>query len=161
VTVLDPVEGRVVAQIATGTGCEGIDVAPDGKELWATNREADTISIIETGTNQVVDNLPCPGFPIRLKFSPDGKMALITCYEENCVAVFDVASRREVRRIRPNDSFPFRNPIGLAIEPEGRRAFFSDTRWDRVLIVDLKALAIVDRIPTGKEPDGLAYVPAR
>ena len=161
VTALDLVEGRVVAQIATGAGCEGIDVAPDGKEAWATNREADTISIIETGTNRVLESLPCSGFPIRLKFTPDGKMALITCYEENSVAVFDAAARKEIRRIRPSGSFPFRNPIGLVIEPEGQRAFFSDTRGDRVLVIDLATLTIVDGIPVGKEPDGLACAPAR
>jgi YVTN family beta-propeller protein len=161
VTVLDLRDGRVVAQIATGAGCEGIDVAPDGKEVWATNREAGTVSIIETGANRVEDNLACPGFPIRLKFTPDGKRALVTCYEENSVAVFDVASRREIRRIRPSGSFRFRNPIGLVIDPEGQRAFFSDTRGDRVLVIDLATLTLVDGIPVGKEPDGLAYVPAR
>ena len=161
VTVLDLVDGRVVAQIATGAGCEGIDVAPDGKEVWATNREAGTISIIETGANRVRDHLSCPGFPIRLKFTPDGKRALVTCYEENSVAIFDVASRKEIRRIRPSGSFPFQNPIGLVIEPEGQRAFFSDTRGDRVLVIDLVALTLVDGIPVGKEPDGLAYAPAR
>ena len=161
VTVLDLVDGKVVAQIATGAGCEGIDVAPDGKEVWATNREAGTISIIETGANRVGDHLPCPGFPIRLRFTPDGKMALITCYEENSVAIFDVASRKEIRRIRPSGSFAFQNPIGLVIEPEGQRAFFSDTRGDRVLVIDLSTLTLVDGIPVGKEPDGLAYAPAR
>jgi len=105
--------------------------------------------------------VPCSGFPIRLKFTPDGKMALITCYEENSVAVFDAAARKEIRRIRPSGSFPFRNPIGLVIESEGQRAFFSDTRGDRVLVIDLATLTIVDGIPVGKEPDGLACAPAR
>jgi YVTN family beta-propeller protein len=161
VTVLDLMAGRAVAHIATGAGCEGIDVAPDGKEIWATNREAGTISIIRAETNRVIDNLPCPGFPIRLKFTPDGKRALITCYEENSVAIFDVSSRKEIRRIRAGGSLPFQNPIGLVIEPEGQRAFFSDTRGDRVLVIDLVALTLVDEIPVGKEPDGLDYAPVR
>ncbi len=153
--------GEVIAQIPTGEGCEGIDITPDGKSLWATNREAGTISVIEVETDRVVGSLACPGFPIRLKFTPDGKMALVTCYLEGSVAFFEVADRQEVKRIRSGISSPLRRPIGMLIEPDGGRAFVSNSGEDEVLVIDLQHLEVADRIPSGREPDGLAYVPAK
>jgi YVTN family beta-propeller protein len=35
-----------VRTIPTGAGAEGIDVTPDGREVWVTNRAANTISVI-------------------------------------------------------------------------------------------------------------------
>jgi YVTN family beta-propeller protein len=153
--------GEVISQIATGEGCEGIDITPDGKNLWATNREAGTISVLEVETDRVVDSLVCPGFPIRLKFTPDGKMALVTCYLEGSVAFFEVAGRQEVKRIRSGISSPLRRPIGMLVEPDGGRAFVSNSGEDEVLVIDLQHLEVADRIPSGREPDGLAYVPAK
>ncbi|MDH7500662.1 MAG: hypothetical protein QHH30_09815 [candidate division NC10 bacterium] len=159
VTALDLAEGRVIAQIPTGDGCEGLEISPDGKELWATNREAGTLSIIEVEKDQGVDSLSCPGFPIRLKFTPDGRMALVSCYLEGSIAIFDVAKRREIKRLQPTGSSALRHPIGLLIEPNGRRAFLSNSGADEVVVIDLEGLSIMNRIPAGKEPDGLAIAP--
>jgi len=161
VTVVDLAAGSVIAQIPTGDGCEGLDVRPDGREVWATNREAGTISVIEVAKDRVVDTLSCPGFPIRLKFTPDGKMALVSCYLEGSIAFFDVINRNEIRRIKPEGSSTLRNPIGLLIEPNGRRAFLSNSGRDEVIVIDMQGLSMVGRIPAGKEPDGLSYAPAR
>ncbi|MFH0872303.1 MAG: beta-propeller fold lactonase family protein [bacterium] len=160
VTALDLSAGRILAQIPTGRGPEGLEVTPDGKELWVANREEGTLSIIEVAADRVIKTLPCPGFPIRLRFTPDGQMALVSCYQEGSVAAFEVASRREVKRVKPT-AFSLGRPIGLLIEPGGKRAFVSDEEGDQVLVIDLHRLEVVDRIPSGGKPDGLALVPAR
>ncbi|MGH9362793.1 MAG: YncE family protein, partial [Thermoanaerobaculia bacterium] len=41
-TAIDLRERKVLAVVPTGKGAEGIDVTPDGREVWVTNREADT-----------------------------------------------------------------------------------------------------------------------
>ena len=56
---------------------------------------------------------------------------------------------------------PAGRPIGLLIEPGGKWAFVSDEEGDQVLVIDLHRLEVVDRIPSGGKPDGLALVPAR
>lgn len=160
VTALDLESGRISAQIPTGRGAEGIDVTPDGKEVWVTNREEDTLSIIDATSDRVLETLPCKGFPIRLKITPDGKKALVSCYLNGSIAVFDVASRRQIQRTRLEER-PLGRPIGLLIESNGQRVFVSESAKDQVLVIDLERLEVVDRIPAGRESDGLALVPAR
>ena len=52
VTVIDVPGGKVVGDIPTGKGAEGLDVTPDGREIWVANREANTISVIDAKTRE-------------------------------------------------------------------------------------------------------------
>jgi YVTN family beta-propeller protein len=165
------VEGRkAIRQIPTGKGAEGIAITPDGREVWVTNREADTVSVIDTKSLKVAATIPAAKFPIRVKITPDGKRALVSCAQSGDVAVFDVAGRREIGRISidreavaGSEQRLFSNqfgkspvPVGLLIAPDGRRAWVASTNADVVTALDLEALAVAGRLTAGKEPDGLA-----
>ena len=63
-----------------------------------TNRAADTISILDTEKLEVVGELECEAFPIRVAFTPDGERALVTCAESGDLAIYD-AAKREARRL--------------------------------------------------------------
>jgi YVTN family beta-propeller protein len=152
-TAIDLLSGAVIVHIATGDGCEGIDVHPGGEEVWTTNRAADTLSIIDTANDKVLETLPCPGFPIRIKFLPNGEVALVSCAKGNQVAVYDVAERKEIRRIEIGAV-----PIGLLIEPEGKRAYVANTEANTVAVLDLEGYQVVGRITAGQTPDGMALV---
>ena len=113
VTVID-LPGGVVGDVPTGKGAEGIDVTPDGREVWVVNREADTISVIDTKTLKVAATIKAGAFPIRVKITPDGKRAVVAFAESGDVGVFDVATRTEVKRI----------PVGRdAVAASGARVF--------------------------------------
>lgn len=168
VTAVDLVARKVLKQIKTGEGAEGIDVTPDGA-VWVTNREADTVSIVDPRSLEVVATLKAPAFPIRIKVTPDGTRALVSCARSGDVAVFDVATRRELRRISLDReavagsedrifSTQFGKspvPVGLLIAPDGRRAWVASTNADVVSVLDLQTFTVTGRITAGKEPDGL------
>ena len=177
VTAIDLPGRKVLKQIPTGAGAEGIDITPDGREVWITNREADTVSVVDSKTLEIIATLKAPTFPIRVKITPDGKRALVSCAESGDVAVFDVASRKEVGRISLDKeavagsserlfSTQFGKspvPVGLLIAPDGKRAWVASTNADVVSVLDLERLAVISRITSGKEPDGLggAFSPTR
>jgi len=61
-----------------------------GDELWVTNQKDNTISIIESGRNEVVVTLPAKGnFPHNVTFSKDGKLAYVANVGSNNVNVFN------------------------------------------------------------------------
>ena len=169
VTVID-FPGGVVADVPTGKGAEGIDVTPDGREVWVANREADTISVIDAKTLKVAATIKAGKFPIRVKITPDGKRAVVAFTESGDIGVFDVATRTEMKRIpigrdavAASGKRVFQDkfgaspaPVGVLITPDGKRAFVSATHADVVIVVDLENLRIQDAWATGKEPDGLA-----
>ena len=49
----------------------GIDIAPNGHEVWVSNFQNDTITIIDADTNHIAQTLPAAGDgPARVKFTP-------------------------------------------------------------------------------------------
>jgi YVTN family beta-propeller protein len=175
VTAIDLASGEILRQIPTGRGAEGLDITPDGRELWVANRAEDTLTILDARTFEVEASLPCTGFPIRIKITPDGAHALVSSAESGDVAVFDVPGRRQLRRIPMEltaaddvsdrlfgDQFgesPV--PIGILITPDGRRAYIANTNVDLVTVLDLESWSVTDRITTGKQPDGLGFTTVR
>jgi YVTN family beta-propeller protein len=89
----------------------------------------------------------------RLKFTPNGRLVLISDIGGGDVVVVDVPGRKVVKRINVG-----RNAEGILIEPEGSRAFVAASADDKVVIIDLKTLQISGEIHTGKSPDGMAWV---
>ena len=47
VSVIDANSFRLVRQVPTGAGSEGIDVEPGGAHVWAANKSADTLTVFE------------------------------------------------------------------------------------------------------------------
>jgi YVTN family beta-propeller protein len=146
--------GRVVR---AGGGVEGFDVSPDGKEIWAANGRDGTISIIDPATKRVVQTLDVKvGSANRLKFTPDGTRVFVSMLRSPEVAVFDVASRAELKRIPVG-----RGAAGILVQPDGARVYVACTPDDYVAIIDPRSLEVVGRIEAGRQPDGLAWAVRR
>ncbi|MGA7415437.1 MAG: YncE family protein [Bryobacteraceae bacterium] len=139
--------------VAVGRGAEGFDVTPDGKELWAANAQDGTISIIDLASRKVVQTLDANVKSAnRLKFTPDGKLALVSTLGGPDLAIFNVPTRKEVKRVKIG-----RGAAGIQMEPNGARAFVACTPDDYVVIVDLKSLEVTGHLNAGKGPDGMAW----
>jgi YVTN family beta-propeller protein len=105
----------------------GVQLTPDGKELWTSNQQSDNMAVIDTETQSViamvkvdpsVPDLPVspPRFgPYQLVFSPDGKRAYVPCRFSNEVRVFDVQTRQLVTAVRVGV-----NPLIPDITPDGK-----------------------------------------
>jgi len=170
VVAIDLASGKVLKDIPTGKGAEGLDVTPDGREVWVANREANTITIIDVKSLAPVFTIQAPGFPIRVKITPDGRRAVATFTGAGDVRVYDTATRAEAARIALGreavdgaESRVFQKrfgtspaPVGLLLSTDGRRAFVAASHADVVTVVDLDKLRVDDAWVAGREPDGLA-----
>lgn len=171
-TALDLKAGKALGDVATGKGAEGIDVTPDGKQVWVTNREADTVTIVDAATLKVLGTAESARFPIRAKATPDGKHVLVSNAQSGDLSVLSVADHKVARRVplpveaskdkdgRLMAAGPFGNsslPIGILVEPDGKRAFVAHANGDVISIVDLQKWEKVGTLTAGKEPDGMGY----
>jgi len=169
-TAVDLVGKKVLRDVPTGKGAEGIDISPSGREVWVTNRGSDTVSIIDAKSLETTATLKAAEFPIRIKFTPDGKRALVSCARSGDVLVFDVGARKELLRIplglravpgSEQHLFATRfgkspAPVGLLIAPDGKRAWVASTNADVVSEIDLLQSKTTRLLAAGREPDGLA-----
>jgi YVTN family beta-propeller protein len=142
-----------VVHIPVGRNPEGIDISPDGRELWVGHNGDGMLSIIDTATDKVKETIKVGRTPIRVKFTPDGKRVLVSDAPANEVAVFDAATRKEVKRI-PVGAVP----VGILVTPDGRRAFVAATQANKVSVINLEDLTMAATIEPGREPDGMAWV---
>jgi len=139
--------------VPVGRGAEGFDLSPDGKELWAANAADATVSIVDVASKKVVQTLPVQfARANRLKFTPDGKRVLISDLGGRELIVVDVAGRKEIKRIDVKGG-----AAGLLMDPSAPRAFLSVGSQNSVAIIDLNTLTVSNWIPTGPNPDGLAW----
>ena len=136
--------------IPVGRGSEGFDVSPDGKQAWVANAWDGTVSVIDIDQKKVTATLAANvSGANRLKFTPDGKLALISAGPE--LVVFDVATQKEVKRMKVGHGSG-----GVLVQPDGARAYISCSDG-YVAVIDMKTMDVVGHIDAGGNPDGLAW----
>lgn len=136
--------------IPVGHGSEGFDVSPDGKEVWVANAQDGTVSVIDLAAKKVTATLAADVRGAnRLKFTPDGKLVLISA--QSALVVLDAATHREVKRLSE-----VHGTGGIQMQPDGARAFVACGRDGYVAAIDLKTFAVVGKV-TVASPDGLAW----
>jgi YVTN family beta-propeller protein len=153
--------------IPVGSGSEGFDVSPDGKEIWVANAGDGTISIIDVASKSVTQTLAADVRGAnRLKFTPDGKRVLVAglgggpgIAQSNANAaltVIDAATRKTIQRIAVG-----RGAAGIVMQPDGARAFVACSPDNYVAVINLATLEVVGHIDAGGNPDGLAWARRR
>lgn len=170
ITAIDLKAGKSLGDIKTGAGSEGIDVTPDGKQVWVTNREADTVSVVDAKTLAILGAVESKSFPIRAKVTPDGKRVLVSNAKSGDLSVISVAEKKVERRVPfPVSAVENKDdrlmvqfgdssvPIGIVIEPGGKRAYVAHANGDAISIVDLTEWKRVGSLTAGKEPDGMGW----
>jgi YVTN family beta-propeller protein len=139
--------------IPVGRGDEGFDVTPDGTELWTANAQDGTLSVIDLTSKKVVATIAARTFGAnRLKFTPDGKRAVISSLGDGDLVVYNVASRQEFKRVMIGHG-----ASGILMDPVGNRVFVSCGPDNYVAVVDLKTLQVTGHVDVGGDPDGLAW----
>ena len=140
--------------VKVGGGSEGFDVSPDKKEVWVANSQDGTISVIDLPRKKVVETLQANVRSAnRLKFTPDGKLVLVSMLGGGDLVVLDASTRKEVKRVPIGHG-----AAGIEMQPDGSRAFVACTPDDYVAVIDLKKLEVVGHIDAGGNPDGMTWV---
>ncbi len=139
--------------VPVGKAAEGFAVSPDEHEVWVGNEDG-TISIIDLATEKAEAPLAADVRGAnRLKFTPDGRLVLVTTHTGKDLVVIDAQTRKPIKRI-PIEQH---GASGIQVQPDGIRAFVACPRDHYVAVVDLHQLTMVAKIDAGREPDGLAW----
>ena len=76
ITVVDPMEGRVVGHIKTGTKPHGVAIAADGTAVYVSNEADGTLSVIDPASNRVTATIAVGQPPNQIATSADGRTSL-------------------------------------------------------------------------------------
>ena len=95
VSVIDLSTGRVQREIAAGLHSSGLALSPDGCWLAVANANSDNLSVINTGTDEVVETITVRwrdndffgASPNALAFDPSGKVLYVCNGTQNAIVV--------------------------------------------------------------------------
>ena len=164
VSIIDLTTDSLIRNIPVGKVPEGIDISPDGREVWIANGKDNSISIIDTEKLEVIENLPTGIFPVRVKFTLDGQYVVVNCKNSKEVNIFNVSDRSLIKTIDLKRSYIeefFSHttvPVGLLMHPNGKVAFIAASNSNNVLVLDLKEWEIIGELEAGDHPDGMGFV---
>ena len=141
--------------VAVGKGPEGLDLSPNGRELWSAHSRDGGVSVIDVASKKVVHTIPAgTKRSNRIKLTPDGKFALISDLDAGDLVSLDAVAHKEVKRMPLG-----KMPEGILMPPSGGHAYVAVNGDNHVAVIDLKTWQVAKKIPTGKGPDGMAWVP--
>jgi YVTN family beta-propeller protein len=141
------------AAIAVGRGPEGLDLSPDGKELWSAHSQDGGVSIVDVASRAVSATIDLKTRRSnRLRFTPDGARVLVSDLDAGELIVVDARARKPITRVALG-----RMVEGILVSPDGSKAYVAEAGDDSVAVVDLKTLTVTGRIAPGRGPDGMAW----
>ncbi|WP_166654968.1 beta-propeller fold lactonase family protein [Mycobacterium sp. BK086] len=132
VVAIDTATRTAGAPIITGTNAGRapvIAMTPNGRYIYVTDEDANSISVIDTSANSVVGTPITVPDPIDLRVTPDGKTLYVTSQESNSVFALDTATNTISKTISVAGA------TELVISPDGARVYVSD-RGVAIRIID-------------------------
>ena len=99
----------------------GLSVKENGSEVWVACHDSDRLHVLSGSDGSVLEqiDLPWGSGPFSVALSRDQRVALVTLYRSESLAVVDVDSRRVTDILKP----VYRSPMGIAWTEDGNDAW--------------------------------------
>lgn len=123
---------------------------------YVTNSSSQSVSVIDTATNAVVDTIPVGANPTGVAITPDGAFAYVTNQgDPGTVSVIETASNTVVAAISVGLF-----PTEIAITPDGAFAYVTNLSVNgTVSVIETASNTVVATVPVGLNPRGVAFTP--
>ena len=152
-------EGKSVSVIDRATGnvkvipfaypVYGIDVTPDGKQIWVSGGD---VAVIDTSKDEVVARIKASETETgRIRLTSDGRKLVVALAKK--LAVYDTKTRRLIHETELSAS-----PKVLTLSGDNRRAMLTNPDDNSVSVVDIVAGRQLTTFKTGRKPDGIGWV---
>jgi YVTN family beta-propeller protein len=122
----------------------------DGALAYITNSDGNSISILDTHTQQIVGAIQTGKGPGRVVLTPDGKTLVYNLQAGEAVGFANVAARKQTAVVPLGGA-----PLSLTLSRDGTFAYAGIQDQDRVAIISVKdrKVARTFQTPKGAGPD--------
>ena len=120
--MVDIATRKKVAEIPTGTAPTGIAFSPDGRFAYVSNREDDTVSVINAAARKVIGSVKTGGEPHGLLTDKDGKLLYVANTMSGDIYVYNTQNWERVRVLSAS-----RGPWSMALSPDGGSLLVTNT----------------------------------
>jgi YVTN family beta-propeller protein len=125
------------------------------QNAYITNRDSNSVSVIDTATNKVTATIPVGGAPIGVAVTSDGSRVYVANANSNSVSVIDGATNTVTATIPVNATPPV---IGVAVTPDGSKVYVTNYLGNTVSVIDAATNTVTATILVSN-PWGVAVGP--
>lgn len=124
--------------------------------VYTGNYSEDSVSVIDTATNQVVGSpIPAGDGPYSMAVTPNGQTLYVASEISEDLTAINTQTNQPVGAIALGTE-----PATIAISPDGKTAYVTSQPEDVVVVVDLQSGQVVGSpINVGEDPWGVAFSP--
>jgi DNA-binding beta-propeller fold protein YncE len=131
---------------------------PSSPDIFQTVHTNAQVTRASTCPFQIKARIMVPSRPLQIAITPDGTLALVTCFD-NAVVFIDLVTNKVIFTLVTDDLV---NPNGLAISPDGTKAYITSFDPDDpvVQVIDIASRKIVATFNTTLQyPQGATLSP--
>lgn len=156
-----PLDGSPPFVVRVSTQTEAIAVSPDGRSAWLGSNNTGKVFVVDLTSRRVVDSAQTAGWPYRIAFTPDSRLAIVTNPQRDEVQLIDARTRALRITVKVGSGDGSAQPFGIAVAPSGDRAWITLRGSGEVVELGLPDGRILRRFATGSGtgPDGIGYAP--
>lgn len=156
VSVIDPVANSLLGVIRLGDPVpaslsplykgqllvHGLGFSPDHRTLAAVSIGSNSVTLINTATNEIKGTIYVGRSPHEAFFTPDGKELWIAVRGEDYISIVNPVLMKEIRRVQTANG-----PGMVLFRPDGRYAFVPSSFTPELDVIDTKTYRVVKRVP--------------
>jgi len=153
-TAIDAGQNKVVTTVTGIKGPHNVQVAPDGRALWAVSGSASLAVMVDSKTLGLHGTVPTGGMPAHVVVSPNGKTIYTTNGADNTVSVIDATTMKSVATIPVGSG-----PHGLRPSPDGKWVYVANIKGTTLSVIDTATNMKVADVEVGQAPAQVAFSP--
>ncbi|MCB1419805.1 MAG: YVTN family beta-propeller repeat protein [Notoacmeibacter sp.] len=119
--------------------------------VYVSNEKDDTVSVIDTETNEVINTFDVGERPRGITFSQDFSRLYICASDSDTVQVWDVATGKKIHDLPSGE-----DPEQFALHPDNKHLYIANEDDAIATVVDVESRTVVAQIDVGVEPEGMA-----
>ncbi len=125
----------VGAPIKVGAGPSGIAITPDGSHAYVANQVAESVSVIDTRTNEAGAPIKVGETPSAIAISPDGGRAYVVSQAADSISAIDT----QLNQVVGAPIGVGEQPLSISLTADGSRAYVANGGSQSISVVDLGA----------------------
>jgi YVTN family beta-propeller protein len=150
-------EDVLEAMLDVGRSPVHLALKPEGGQIFVSNFDSDSISEIDTTTDDVGGAYIMGSKPVRGIVSGDNSLLYVSNFNSQELTVYSIDDGKRVTAIHGAASIHVGDgPDSLAFSAHGNLLFVADARSGDVAVVRTSTLTLFTLLPTGRQPNGIA-----
>jgi YVTN family beta-propeller protein len=132
----------VIATAPFPDNANGVAITPDGRRMYAADRDVPKVIVFDTTTNVPLAQIPIGNGPLSVAITPDGKHVYATNQIDGTVSVIATATNQVVDTIATGVE-----PIWVTFNANGTRAYVSNQVSGSLSVVATASNSVIATIP--------------